>query len=138
MSNDEKEIYLKEFGLRVKHYRLSQHITLEELANKCGYTSATSRSTIQKIEAGKSDVPASKIVKLAKALGVGISALLDGEEQETILDINKLVTGHYGEPVGTLLPLVAKLDTEDLAEIRGEVKGMLKSDKYTTEKELFG
>ena len=131
MSNDEKEAYLKDFGARVKRYRLARQLTLEELATKCGYTSATSRSTMQKIEAGKSDIPASKIVILAKALDVTISDLIDGCEHENVNQLGKLVVERFGKPVAKLIPLIAKLDDEDLAEIRGEVKGMLRAEKYT-------
>lgn len=42
----------------------------EELANKVGYTSTNARSSINKIEKGKSDIPSSKIEIIAKALGV--------------------------------------------------------------------
>ncbi len=73
----EKQIYLHEFGNRVHQFRMSKGLSLDELARMCGYTSTNARSSIQKIEAGKSDLPASKIRALAAALGVSISELMD-------------------------------------------------------------
>lgn len=78
--NNEKELFLKQFGERVKTCRINCGLTLEELANKIGYTSVNARSSVQKIEAGKSDLPASKIIKLATALGVSVSYLMGFEE----------------------------------------------------------
>ena len=75
MTNEEKSDYLREFGGRVKQYRLQAGMSLDELARKCGYASENARSSIQKIEAGKADLPASKIKSLASALGVSISEL---------------------------------------------------------------
>ena len=63
------ENFLKEFGLRVRNLRLNyppKGMSQEELAIKAGYTS---RSSINKIELGLIDVPQSKIITLATALG---------------------------------------------------------------------
>lgn len=63
------ENFLKEFGLRVRNLRLNyppKGMSQEELAVKAGYTS---RSSINKIELGLIDVPQSKIITLASALG---------------------------------------------------------------------
>ena len=78
--NDEKEIFLKEFGQRVKTCRHKKGFTLEELANKIGYHSNNARSSVQKIESGKSDLPASKIRKLAEVLDVSIGYLMGFDE----------------------------------------------------------
>lgn len=63
------ETFLKEFGQRVRNLRLNyppKGMAQEELAIKAGYTS---RSSINKIELGLIDVPQSKIIMLADALG---------------------------------------------------------------------
>ena len=63
------EAFLKEFGFRVRNLRLNyppKGMSQEELAIKAGYTS---RSSINKIELGLIDVPQSKIIMLADALG---------------------------------------------------------------------
>ena len=74
--NGEKEIFLREFGQRVKNARKNKDLTLEELANKMGYISENERSSVQKIETGKSDLPASKIRKLADILEVSVGYLM--------------------------------------------------------------
>ena len=74
--NGEKEIFLREFGQRVKTARKNKGLTLEELANKMGYISENARSSVQKIETGKSDLPASKIRKLADILEVSAGYLM--------------------------------------------------------------
>lgn len=74
--DQEKQKYLQEFGNRVHQFRLEKGLSLDEVARKCGYTSENARSSIQKIEAGKSDLPASKIKALANALDVPLSSLM--------------------------------------------------------------
>ena len=63
----EKEKFLKAFGALVKKYRTEKGMTLQELADRSGYND---RSTVSKIERGMVDVPQSKILALADALGV--------------------------------------------------------------------
>lgn len=54
-------------------------LTQEELAKKMGYTS---KSTINKIEMGKNDIPQSKIVKFAEVLETTPAFLMGWEEEE--------------------------------------------------------
>jgi len=58
---------LIELGARIKKARLSMNMTQEQLAELLGYTS---RSTINKIELGKIDIPQSKLEDFAKVLNV--------------------------------------------------------------------
>lgn len=58
---------MEQFGRLVKYYRGVNGMTLQELADKTGYTS---RSTVSKLEKGKIDVPTSKVQIIADALGV--------------------------------------------------------------------
>ena len=67
MEKFNKDDFLRSFGERVKKIRISKGMTQDELAAKAGYTS---RSTISKIETGRTDVPRSQIVMIADALGV--------------------------------------------------------------------
>lgn len=57
----------------IKKYRIKRGMSQEELAEKTGYTSRTS---IAKIEAGKVNLPADKILKFANALNVMYSELI--------------------------------------------------------------
>ena len=69
----DKTEYLKRFGHLVKYYREINGMTLQELADKSGYTS---RSTVAKLEKGQVDAPQSKVKALAEALGVSPLDLL--------------------------------------------------------------
>lgn len=53
-------------------------ITQEELALKMGYKS---KSTINKIELGKNDIPQSKVVKFAEVLQTSVAYLMGWEEK---------------------------------------------------------
>ena len=115
----EKEVFLCGFGQRIKKLRLEKDMSLDELANRCGYTSENSRSTVQKIEAGKSDVPVTKIKKIAEVLGTSIDYLMGWEDAPA------------AAPAAD--PLHKKIDRlDDVDKIRTEayVDGLLSADKY--------
>lgn len=61
-------------GEKIKKFRKSLGITQQELALKVGYSGKTS---ISEIEKGKNDVPTEKLSKIAIALGVSVSDLLE-------------------------------------------------------------
>lgn len=129
----EKQKYLIAFGKRVHDLRIQNKMSLDELARKCGYTAENSRSSIQKIEAGRSDIPASKIKLLAEALNVTEIELLKVNDEDVISKESKIydfISEIYGERVCETVHLFFKLDTDDQSEIRGEIKNMLKSNKY--------
>lgn len=73
-------------GNRIRKKREELKMTQQELANLTGYTSPTS---IAKIEAGKIDVPSSKISLFAKHLNTS-PAYLIGADLESIIDDYKL------------------------------------------------
>lgn len=97
---------------RIKARRIELNMTQDELAKKIGYST---RSSINKIEQGLNDIPQSKINDFAKALNTTPIWLLFGYDEQ-----NDIITDLYN-----------KLDDLDKAEIRGEIKHMLKADKYT-------
>lgn len=66
MMTEEKKIFLKGIGAKIRELRTEKKITQEELARRCGYTSYTS---INKIESGLSDIPQFKLQMIADALG---------------------------------------------------------------------
>lgn len=79
-----REDYLAKFGERVKAYRTALGMSQQELAEASGYTSRTS---IAKIEAGKTDVPRAKVDALAAALEVSPTELMiDDVKAYTIND----------------------------------------------------
>ncbi len=144
MPEQEKEKFLTEFGNRVRQYRTEKKMSLDELARKCGYTSDNARSSIQKIEAGKSDVPASKIRLLAKALELPVNAIMGWpDEREAGCTANSspllraALVEQYGLSAPEALTLYARLDASDQGEIRGEMKHMLRAGKYFAQEELL-
>lgn len=62
----------------IKSFRLSVNMSQETLAKLTGYTD---RSSIARIEKGEIDLPQSKIVQFAKALGVTPGTLMGWEEE---------------------------------------------------------
>jgi transcriptional regulator with XRE-family HTH domain len=71
-------------GKRIRELRIKRGMTQEELARAVGYNSPTSKSTINKIESGHSDIAQSKIRLYADALGVSVSDLLDLDDDEAL------------------------------------------------------
>ncbi len=55
------------------------------------------------------------------------------DERENKNQSNNIL-GNFSKDEKEALNLYKELDTEDRAEIRGTMKGMLKSEKYTTSK----
>ena len=62
-----------ELGRRIRKLRLRQGRTLREVADECGFTA----SLLSKIETGKTMPPVSTLVKIADALRIRVSTLLD-------------------------------------------------------------
>lgn len=71
----------KELGKRIKEIRKSKKITQLELANAVGYSD---RSMITKIEKGMVDLPESKIILIAEALGITPHYLVGWENEKTL------------------------------------------------------
>lgn len=88
-----KEEAKKKYGENLRRIRQSKGMSQEELAKALGYTN---RSSINKIEIGRSNIPTDKIAKMAEVLGVSPLDLFEGGEppieEETIVpfDFNKL------------------------------------------------
>lgn len=72
---------------RIRRLRQENNMSQDELAKKTGYTS---RSTINKIEAGKIDISRAKIKVFADALGVTPAYLMGWEEESE--------QGYYTDP----------------------------------------
>lgn len=145
MTFDERKVFLSEFGMRIKKYRTESGMTLEELANRIGYTSENARSSVQKIEAGKSDLPASKIRNIAMVLNVPVGVLMgwddfdekiDTKKLQKEVDLIELIEQQHGKSTTEAFTMYTQLDIDDQGEIRGEMKQMLKSEKYAAKKEL--
>lgn len=78
--------YLKLIGERIKHHRKLLHMSQEELANKCGYKTENARCMISRIEKGRINLPQSRMIALASALGVDATILFsDGIKNPSLL-----------------------------------------------------
>lgn len=136
MTDGKKNEYLRMFGNYVKYLRSQKGWSQEELATRCGYTSDSRKSTINKIEAGKSDLPASKIRTLASVLGVAPSDLIDppSDARDRIL-ICELFERCHGKEAYQMVSQFLRLDDTDQKIIYGEIKGLLLSEKYKKDTE---
>lgn len=65
-------------GERIKERRKALKLSQRDLAKKIGYAD---HSTITKIEAGKVDLPQSKIVQFAEVLSVSVAYIMGWEEE---------------------------------------------------------
>jgi transcriptional regulator with XRE-family HTH domain len=139
MTNNEKKDYLQVFGSYVKYLRTKKGWSQEELATRCGYTSDTRKSTINKIEAGKSDLPASKIRTLATVFGIAPSDLIDPptEERDAML-VCELFERCHGKEAFEMVSDFLLLDPEDRRYIHGVITGILRNKKDTASSEGSG
>lgn len=137
MNEDQRKQYLIEIGNRIKQLRTEKDMSQDELAKRSGYGS---RSTINKIELGINDVPQSKIKAIAEALGVGVGTLLCWDEfdesHNTIKIQNEInlieqIEQQHGKTASEAFGMYVQLDSDDQGEIRGEMKQMLKAEKYS-------
>lgn len=137
MNENQRKQYLIEIGNRIKQLRTEKDMSQDELAKRSGYGS---RSTINKIELGINDVPQSKIKAIAEALGVSVGTLLCWDEFDEKHDTNKIqkevnliehIEQQHGKTTREAFEMYIQLDSDDQGEIRGEMKQMLKAEKYS-------
>lgn len=137
MNEGQRKQYLIEIGNRIKQLRTEKDMSQDELAKRSGYGS---RSTINKIELGINDVPQSKIKAIAEALGVSVGTLLCWDEfdesHNTIKIQNEInlieqIEQQHGKTASEAFGMYVQLDSDDQGEIRGEMKQMLKAEKYS-------
>lgn len=94
------------FGENLKRLRIARGMSQEELAKALDYTN---RSSINKIELGKNDMPRNKIIKAAAVLGVSPLDLFATAETEVDLEIR---------PDNWLASIQTELTTENLAKLK--------------------
>ena len=137
MNEDQRKQYLIEIGNRIKQLRTEKDMSQDELAKRSGYGS---RSTINKIELGINDVPQLKIKAIAEALGVSVGTLLCWDEFDEKHDTKKIqkevnlierIEQQHGKITREAFEMYIQLDSDDQGEIRGEMKQMLKAEKYS-------
>lgn len=77
-----KEDSKKKYGQNLRRLRQEKGMSQEELAKALGYTN---RSSINKIEIGRSSIPTEKIQLTAQVLGVSPLELFDAEYEDDTL-----------------------------------------------------
>ncbi len=87
MTNEEKSLYCKTFGARVKYYREALNMSQKELGLAVGYVDKTNpSSSISKIERGEMEITQTKIADIAKALGISPSDLFPSPKESPAVD----------------------------------------------------
>lgn len=120
-------------GERIKKLRTDMGITQDELAS----CAKTTKQTIHKYEVGIiQNIPASKIKLLADRLQTTPAYLMGWEEsaKTSSYTLPEIKPPSEVDPDQFVLDMYKKLDVEDKAEIRGEMKQMLKGSKYKKKK----
>jgi len=72
---DDKNEFLRLFGMRLEYFRTEQNLSFRQLAQQCNLD----HSDIRKIEKGKRNIQLSTILELAKGLGIQPKELFDFE-----------------------------------------------------------
>ena len=113
------------------------------------YDIKMNKSDLSQYLSGKSEPNQNKLFILANALNVSEAWLMgldspmerqDYTPPQTIAapaqfpDLSEQIKKAYGEEPYEALQVFSRLDTADRAEIRGEMKQMLKADKYAAKK----
>lgn len=80
-------------GTRIKARRQELHMSQRDLADRMGYSN---HSTIARIEAGKVDLPQSRIVQFADALGVTPGHLMGWDAEPE--DLGAIAAQVLGDP----------------------------------------
>lgn len=129
-------------GSNIRYLRKKHNYSQDKLAEVLGYKSFT---TIQKWESGVAEPPFKTLAKLAELFRVDIDDLAKKDLYATSAPLYEAAAGegrlNDGYPTEEykialepeehkLIEDYRTLDTEDKAELRGVVKGMLMQDKY--------
>lgn len=79
-------------GRRIKDRRIELGLTLDELAAKVGYSD---KSTLSRVENGKTDMPLKKLDKIAQVLDVAPAYLIGFTEEDIPDGLNKELFLNY-------------------------------------------
>lgn len=118
-----REMGIMTFGERLALARRNKNLTQSELAELIG----VKKSTITGYEKNNREPDLFKIKKIMSVLDITFDYLAD-------IDTSKYRNNYNDDDEGIIL--YNSLDDIDKAEIRGEMRQMLKSDKYKTKDAL--
>lgn len=123
----------KILGARIKYYREHLDMNQQELAEKVGYKN---KASIARIEKGQMELPASKVVDFAKALGIEVPDLIKGLAAEARFElyadqVTELVSQTEPKPDNYLKPimnLLIKMNDSQLQTTYKMMNKILKED----------
>ena len=112
-------------GERIKTRRNELEMSQRELAQKMGYSN---HSTVGKIEAGKVDIPQSRIVQFAEVLNTSVSYLMGWEETQKKNDVKSDIVSRMfdDELFLSIVEDLNKLDATQLLSIRQMLTAFIK------------
>ncbi|MBR0236204.1 MAG: helix-turn-helix transcriptional regulator [Clostridia bacterium] len=121
-------------GQNIKRIRESKKMTQDKLASMLGYSH---KSSINKIEMGKADISATKLVELANALEVSPNEILRFDLGNSNSQLNSepndyidAVAKIYGEDAVSLIKQYDSLNEIGKSKISEMMDDLMKIDKY--------
>lgn len=105
----------------IKRLRKEKKMSQEKLAKLTGYTD---RSSIAKIEKGEVDIPQSKILLFAQALGVDAGTLMgnDGIDNHIVSDTEEFISGFQNLSDSHQKAILEYIDFLSAQEHQGDVQ----------------
>ena len=107
---------MNDFGTKVKSRREELNLSQDFVAEKMGYKG---RSSIQKIESGKQDIPQSKIFKLAEVLKTTPAYLMGWtdssitqEEADHVIDRYRTLSKDHRDLIRDTIDRLAEMDNK--------------------------
>lgn len=109
------------------------------------YEVKLNKSDLSQYLAGKTEPNQDKLAILGMSLNVNESWLMgfdvpkERSYQPSLSsksNLSDMIEEKYGKPVADAVELYLQLDSDDQGEIRGEMKHMLKAEKYSVQEEL--
>ena len=119
-----KEESKKKYGQNLRRLREARSMSQEELAKALGYTN---RSSINKIEIGRSSIPTEKIQLTAQILGVSPLELFEGDEEVDTLPGGSFHGGVDTEKIKTAIfnGDISKLNEPNQARLMSYYQALL-------------
>lgn len=113
--------------VNLKSLRIQKGLTMKELGVILGVT----ESSISFYESGKREPSIGTLVKMAEYFLVSLDELILGLACQGQNELIEIATSAPSNEQVEIWELFKLLDYEDKIEIRGEIKGMLKAQKYS-------
>ena len=117
---------MADIGKNIAERRKELGLTQEELASRMGYKS---KSTINKIELGKNDIPQSRIVKFAEVLDTTPARLMGWEKTQKNSGTENDAADTMSESKKLLIDFAKTVPEEKAELVLRVMKSILEGDK---------